>query len=155
MTPAFSCYLTCFTRLLDGRHAEDLPEEEEDRLLEQMDTLWFAMQDKERGFINRIFLRFHPQEKRPPFLYFVVRTDLPRGRQVAQVAHAADEWHALHGPQHGTVIIYAVPNERALLQAWTSEIVLEDGVLFREPDLDNEATAFTTANGPLKLSLLP
>lgn len=91
----------------------------------------------------------------PAFLYFAVRTDLPRGRQVAQVIHAADEWGALHGPQRGTVIVYAVPNERALLQAWTSEIVLEEGVLFREPDLGNEATAFATANGPLKLSLLP
>jgi hypothetical protein len=155
MTPAFSCYLTCFTRLLDGRHAEDLPEEEEDRLLEQMDTLWFALQDKERGFINRIFLRFHPQKTVPPVLYFAVRMDLPPGRRLAQVIHAADEWGAVHGPQRGTVIVYAVPNERALLQAWTSDIVLEEGVLFREPDLNNEATAFATANGPLKLSLLP
>lgn len=84
-------------------------------------------------------------------LYFVVRTDLNPGRQMAQAVHAMDEWAALHGPQKGTVIIYAVPSEEALLAA------LPPGgktVLWREPDLKHQATAFATDQGRMELPLL-
>ena len=84
-------------------------------------------------------------------LYFVVREDLPEGRRIAMALHAMDEWTALYGPQKGTVIVYAVPNEQALL-----DLLPEDGktVLWREPDLKNQATAFATDKGRMELPLL-
>lgn len=84
-------------------------------------------------------------------LYFVTRTDLSEGRRTAQVIHAMDEWCALYGPQKGTVIVYAVPSEEALLAALPT-----DGktVLWREPDLKHQATAFATDQGRLELPLL-
>jgi len=63
-----------------------------------------------------------------------------------------DEWVALHGPQRGTIIVYEVPNERDLHLVW--EHVEHDGVIFHEPDLGGEATAFATPRGPLDLPLL-
>ena len=89
---------------------------------------------------------------KPDRLYFVVRSDLPEGRRCAQLIHAADEWAALHGPQQGTVIVYEALNEQELLDIW--DAVGEAGVLFREPDLGDEATAFATAEGPIDLPLL-
>ena len=84
-------------------------------------------------------------------LYFVTRTDLPEGRRAAQVIHAMDEWGALYGPQRGTVVVYGVSSEAELLAA------LPEGgktVLWREPDLKNQATAFATDRGRLELPLL-
>lgn len=84
-------------------------------------------------------------------LYFVVRTDLSEGRRAAQLIHACDEWCARFGPQKGTVIVYEVPSEDALLDS------IPDGgrtVLWREPDLKNQATAFATDLGRLDLPLL-
>lgn len=84
-------------------------------------------------------------------LYFVTRTDLSEGRRAAQLIHAMDEWAARFGPQKGTVIVYGVPSEEHLL-----DLLPEDGrtVLWREPDLNNQATAFATDKGRLELPLL-
>lgn len=84
-------------------------------------------------------------------LYFVVRTDLSEGRRTAQALHAIDLWTARYGPQRGTVIVYGVPSEEALL-----DLLPEGGrtVLWREPDLNNQATAFATDKGRLELPLL-
>jgi len=84
-------------------------------------------------------------------LYFVTRTDLSEGRRAAQLLHAMDLWTTEYGPQNGTVIVYAVPTEKRLLDA-----LPDNGrtVLWREPDLDDEATAFATDQGPLRLPLL-
>ncbi len=84
-------------------------------------------------------------------LYFVTRTDLSEGRRAAQLLHAMDEWTALFGPQRGTVVVYQVPDERTLLN-----LLPEEGrtVLWREPDLKNQATAFATDRGRLELPLL-
>jgi len=86
-----------------------------------------------------------------PRLYFVTRDDLSEGRRAAQLIHAGQLW----GPHDGTVIIYSVPNEDALLD------VLDDlnergarTVLWREPDLKNQATAFATDFGRMELPLL-
>ena len=90
---------------------------------------------------------------RPEVLYFVVRSDLTPGRQAAQLIHAMDLWCEANGPQRGTVIVYQTGSERSLLRIW-EERVREDGVIFHEPDLEGEATAFATPRGPLRLPLL-
>lgn len=84
-------------------------------------------------------------------LYFVTRTDIPEGRRAAQLLHAMDQWCSRYGPQNGTVIVYQVPGEKKLL-----DVLPEEGstVLWREPDLNNQATAFATDQGPMRLPLL-
>jgi len=84
-------------------------------------------------------------------LYFVVRTDVGIGRAAAQAIHAMDEWSARYGPQQGTVIVYGVDSEQALLA-----VLPETGqtILWREPDLKDQATAFATDQGPFTLPLL-
>lgn len=89
----------------------------------------------------------------PEYLYFVVRSDLPLGRQMAQLIHAMDLWCAANGPQNGTVIVYGVRNEAALLRAWQDRAQF-NGVIFHEPDLANQATAFCTPSGPFNLPLV-
>jgi len=84
-------------------------------------------------------------------LYFVTRTDLSEGRRMAQCIHAMDLWTAKYGYQGGTVIVYAVPNEKKLMDRLPDE---GKTVVFREPDLNNEATAFATDQGPFRLPLL-
>lgn len=86
-------------------------------------------------------------------LYFVVRTDIDRGRQMAQLIHTMDEWAAVHGPSRGRVVVYGVRNEDALLRAWEGLPGGSDSVCFHEPDLQGQMTAFVTAAGPLRLSL--
>lgn len=83
-------------------------------------------------------------------LYFAVRTDLSEGRRAAQLIHVMDLWSSQHGPHDGTVIVYGVPDEDALLQL--HERI--EGVLWREPDFDDEATALATLDGPHNLPLL-
>jgi len=89
---------------------------------------------------------------KPERLYFVTRSDLSPGRQAAQLIHAMDEWAARFGPQQGTVIVYEVANEQALLEV--RESLGPQTVVFREPDLGHSMTALATAHGPLKLPLL-
>ena len=91
--------------------------------------------------------------KTPDTLCFVTRDDLSPVRRAAQLIHSMDEWAAAHGSQRGTVIVYGVTNEKALLRAWETKAEM-DGVLFREPDLGDAATAFATARGPFRLPLL-
>jgi hypothetical protein len=64
-----------------------------------------------------------------------------------------DIWTSQYGPQLGTVIVYGVSSERQLLAAYNA---LEAGktAIFREPDLNYQATAFATDQGPLDLPLL-
>ena len=90
----------------------------------------------------------------PERLYFVTRADLPEGRRCAQLIHAMDLWCAAHGPQHGTVIVYSVKNEAALLGTLDKLPTTARQVLFREPDFDFAATALATDAGPLRLPLL-
>ena len=84
-------------------------------------------------------------------LYFVTRTDLSEGRRAAQLIHAMDLWAEKYGAQRGTVIVYGVRSELEL------KACLPDGgrtVVFHEPDLGDQATAFATDIGPMELKLL-
>lgn len=94
-----------------------------------------------------------------PRLYFVTRDDLPggEGRRAAQLIHAGQLWAARPGgaAHEGTVIVYSVPDEDSLLD--TLEGLIEQGaqtVLWREPDLKDQATAFATDFGRMELPLL-
>lgn len=86
-------------------------------------------------------------------LYFATRTDMPggEGRRSAQLIHAMDLWVAQHGPHNATVIVYQVESEAQLL-----DVMPRHGrtVLWREPDFNNEATAFATDAGRMSLPLL-
>ena len=84
-------------------------------------------------------------------LYFITRKDLHPGLRASQLVHAMDEWSGSWGKHGGTVIIYEVPNERQLVKHLHHR---GRSVLWCEPDLDNEATAFATDQGPLRLPLL-
>lgn len=73
-------------------------------------------------------------------MYVLVRSDLIPGLQMAQACHAASYLSAnnpLKLYQHPTTIVLGVPDEKTLLKYSNYE-----GFLFREPDLDYEATAF-------------
>lgn len=90
----------------------------------------------------------------PERLYFITRSDLSEGKRCAQAIHAMDLWASAHGPQHGTVVVYAVKDENALLAALGKLPPGSRHVLFKEPDLGMQATALATDAGPLKLPLL-
>lgn len=98
-----------------------------------------------------------PKPKRYPRLYVVVRADLvppgaPDGRypgyQAAQAAHAATYLAAeskLSLYQHPTITILNVPNEDILHKTAAMHQHAQGDpelFMFREPDLNNEATAF-------------
>lgn len=83
-------------------------------------------------------------------LYFCTRDDLDPGRRAAMLIHAMDTWSSRFGPHGGVVIVFSVPNERVLMQH------LPKGgrtIVWREPDLNNSATAFAT-DVEVKLPLL-
>lgn len=84
-------------------------------------------------------------------LYFITRNDLSEGKRAAQLLHAMDLWCSSFGPQQGTVIVYSVPNEEALLRVLPSK---GRTALWREPDMNDQATAIATDQGPLDLPLL-
>lgn len=76
-------------------------------------------------------------------LHIAVRTDIPIGRQMSQVAHVAFEWAAKHGAHHGPVHILAAASEDELKCAtpWRPS---DTSLTWREPDLKNQRTAFAT-----------
>lgn len=84
-------------------------------------------------------------------LYFCTRADLNTGRQAAQLIHAMDEWAAWRGPHHGVVVVYEVADEQSLLNAIPEK---GDTLLWREPDLNYQATAWATNAGRQELPLL-
>jgi len=81
----------------------------------------------------------------------VTRKDLSEGKRAAQLLHAMDHWALNHGPHLGTVIVYGVPKEQDLISA-----VPANGkcVLWHEPDLNNQLTAFATDQPMESLKLL-
>lgn len=86
-----------------------------------------------------------------PYLYFVTRDDLHEGRRAAQILHAGLDWVARHGAHNGAVLVYSVPDEDTLL----ANLPVEGRtVLWREPDLKHQATAFATDLKPTNLCLL-
>lgn len=77
----------------------------------------------------------------------VVRTDLSIPQQLCQAVHAAHESGIKFGNKdHITsVVVCSVPNESSLI----SELEKTESrgiktILFREPDINNQATAFAT-----------
>jgi hypothetical protein len=88
-------------------------------------------------------------------LYILVRADLPLGLQVAQACHAAREWTLAH-PQvdvGDNLVVLHVPNQDALLELTNAA---PEHLLFREPDLQNEATALALpGEARRRLSSLP
>lgn len=79
--------------------------------------------------------------------YVVVRTDLPLSQQLCQAVHAAHEAGIRFGNPNGisSVVVCSVPNEQRLISEL--ERIESKGIkttLFREPDIDNQATAFAT-----------
>lgn len=87
----------------------------------------------------------------PERLYFVTRADLNEGRRAAQLIHADAEWSITYGPHRGTVIVYQVPDEQSLL---ASIPTAGRTVLWREPDLGDQLTAYATDAGRMELPLL-
>jgi hypothetical protein len=78
----------------------------------------------------------------------VVRQDLPIEQQIVQAVHAAHESGIYLSPPTGqttSVVVCSVKSEQQLLN--TLDRVESRGIktiLFREPDIGNEATAFAT-----------
>lgn len=85
-------------------------------------------------------------------MYVLVRDDLPPGSQLAQSIHAAVEL-TLRQPDVAvatpTVVVLAVPDERELVGHAGA------GVLFTEPDLGDEATAYAEFGDGRRFSNLP
>jgi peptidyl-tRNA hydrolase len=88
-------------------------------------------------------------------LYIVTRADLPIGLASAQAVHAAfqfarDRW-LLTAPwlrDSQWLVIVTVPDEAALLALCArSSTLMQDHVVWREPDLAGEATAVAIAPG--------
>ena len=81
----------------------------------------------------------------PAKFFVLVRGDLSPGMQIAQAVHAAAEYALVH-PDHvrevRNLVVLNVLDENDLLDYAT--IHPEIGVLFREEDLDDEATAYAT-----------
>lgn len=89
-------------------------------------------------------------------LYVVVRGDLPIGLQMAQACHAVREF-ARTCPEVDAgenLVVLNTQGEAQLLRLWHD--CPGSTVLFREPDLQNEFTAFA-ASGEARshLSMLP
>lgn len=94
-------------------------------------------------------------------MYVCVRADIPPGYQMAQAAHAvsylaAESKLALY--QHSVITILNVPNENALLETAAKHRHTPGDpelFMFREPDLNNEATAFACYSEGSEFSGLP
>lgn len=86
-------------------------------------------------------------------MYVVVRADLPAGYQMAQAVHAAVH-EGIHNEvavhKYPTVVVLSVRDESHLF-----EMVPEDATIFREPDLEWNATAFSTFSDGTGFEMLP
>jgi hypothetical protein len=78
-------------------------------------------------------------------LYVLVREDLSPAQQAVQAGHAVAEY-LLRGPEHqwdnGTLVYLGVSNKEKL-ERWKDKLEARDipFVVFKEPDLNNEATS--------------
>ena len=79
-----------------------------------------------------------------PYLYVLVRKDLSPAQRIVQTAHAAIE-HARHIPstkEHPHLVVLGVANDTDL---WLARESIKkhnlSHIMFREPDLNNQATA--------------
>lgn len=84
-------------------------------------------------------------------IYVLVRLDLPLAQQVVQAAHAANEIGKIEGNcDTKSLILCGIESEKALL---LEKEKLQDfpHVLFREPDIGDEATALAVIPPQKKL----
>lgn len=93
---------------------------------------------------------------RAPKLYAIVRVDLPKGLQCAQVGHALIEWTSYYTPPDNLVVLQIANEEQLVaLHARLLDFAKRDHsskpVLFREPDLGGEATAIAAGPDAWKL----
>ena len=84
-------------------------------------------------------------------LYLCSRADLGEGRRAAQLIHASQTWAERHGPHHGTVIVYIAPDEHGLIGCLPKS---GRSVVWREPDLHDQVTAWASDAGRQELPLL-
>lgn len=81
-------------------------------------------------------------------LYVLVRKDLAPSYQAVQAGHAVAKW-LLHDQswQNETLIYLGVRNEEDLTH-WAEKLNKKDVsyVMFREPDINNQATALASYN---------
>lgn len=90
-------------------------------------------------------------------LYVLIRDDLPPGLQLAQAVHAATAFALAHpdlASSTPNVVVLAVADEPALL-AHVHAGGRRPGVVFREPDIGDEATAYATVSTGINFSCLP
>jgi hypothetical protein len=105
------------------------------------DNMWFG---KKKTVVS---------QPRNPAMYVLVRSDLGPGYQIAQAGHAIaylSAEDALRLYQHPTMIVLNVKDEAELLSYANTQ-----GFLFREPDLDEQATAFAVYSTGEEFSQLP
>ncbi len=81
-------------------------------------------------------------------IYAFVRRDLPHPHRVVQVGHALIESQKkfLYQGEHPYLIVFGCKTEKSLKNALDS--LRQQGIMvveFREPDRNNELTAFATA----------
>ena len=84
-----------------------------------------------------------------PRLYVLVRGDLPPGYQIAQAIHAKDEFTHTYRDREkewretsNTIVVLNVPCKHSLLEyVEKASAAGVKNAVFREPDLDGEATA--------------
>lgn len=92
-------------------------------------------------------------------LYVLVRSDLTPGLQLAQAVHAATAFALRHPASAAStlnVVVLAVPDEETLLHYADLDFYTRKyGVLFTEPDLDDEATAYAIVSDGDRFSCLP
>ena len=84
-------------------------------------------------------------------IYAFVRRDLPHPHRVVQVGHAVIESikNFSYQGEHPYLIVFGCKTEKSLVNALDN--LREAGIMvveFREPDRDNELTAFATASMP-------
>lgn len=82
-------------------------------------------------------------------MYVIVRTDLSLSQQLVQSIHAAIEAYRQQKisdqEPHPSLVVCGIPNERQLLSTFTEISSTHIPVtIFREPDLENQATAIAT-----------
>jgi peptidyl-tRNA hydrolase len=79
----------------------------------------------------------------------IVRSDLPRGVQAAQIVHAAGESVEARVPEGTYAVVLAVPDERALVRLADQlrQAAVPFTVIF-EPDMDNQLMALGLRPGP-------
>ena len=81
-------------------------------------------------------------------LYVLVRKDLAPSYQAVQAGHAVAEWLLHDQSWQNETLVYLGVRDETDLNRWVKKLDNKNisHVLFREPDIDNQATALATYN---------